>query len=99
LTALNPIQPEVLDHDWLRTNFTGRLAFYGGISTQTVLPNGSPQDVRDSVQACVKALAPQGSGLLLAPSHRLMADIPMENVEAFLSSSSSEIKKATVTFI
>ena len=84
LTALNPVQPEVLDHAWLAENFGGKLAFYGGISTQTVLPGGSPEQVREAVRACWKQLAPQGSGLLLAPSHRMMADIPMENVEAML---------------
>ena len=84
LTALNPVQPEVLDHAWLAENFGGKLAFYGGISTQTVLPGGSPEQVREAVRACWKQLAPQGSGLLLAPSHRMMADVPMENVEAML---------------
>jgi uroporphyrinogen decarboxylase len=84
LTALNPVQPEVLEHAWLRENFGGKLAFYGGISTQTVLPGGSPEQVRQAVRACREQLAPQGSGLLLAPSHRMMTDIPMENVEAMI---------------
>ena len=85
LTALNPVQPEVLDHAWLRATFGGRLAFYGGVSTQTVLPYGTPDEVRDAVGACRASLAPDGTGLLLAPSHRLMADIPMANVEALLA--------------
>ena len=84
LTALNPVQPEALDHNWLRRSFGGRLAFYGGISTQTVLPYGSPAEVRTAVQACQRELAPDGTGLLLAPSHRMMTDIPMENVSALL---------------
>lgn len=84
LTALNPVQPEVLDHAWLRQNFGDQLAFYGGISTQTVLPGGTPDEVRSAVKACAQTLAPQGSGLLLAPSHRMMTDIPMENVSALL---------------
>jgi uroporphyrinogen decarboxylase len=84
LTALNPVQPEVLDHDWLGATFGGRLAFYGGISTQTVLPRGTPTEVREAAAACRQRLAPRGTGLLLAPSHRLMTDIPMENVEALL---------------
>jgi uroporphyrinogen decarboxylase len=84
LTALNPVQPEVLEHAWLAENYGGKLAFYGGISTQTVLPSGSPEQVREAVRACRKQLAPQGTGLLLAPSHRMMMDIPMENVEALL---------------
>jgi uroporphyrinogen decarboxylase len=78
------VQPDVLEHSWLEEGFGGKLAFYGGISTQTVLPGGSPEEVREAVQICRKQLAPQGTGLLLAPSHRMMADIPMENVEALL---------------
>lgn len=84
LTALNPVQPEVLDHSWLYQNFGGRLAFYGGVSTQTVLPNGAPADVRAAVRSCVSSLAPDGTGLLLAPSHRMMTDIPFENITAML---------------
>jgi uroporphyrinogen decarboxylase len=84
LTTLNPVQPDVLEHPWLYENFKGRLAFYGGISTQTVLPYGTPEDVRKAVSACVNTLAPEGTGLLIGPSHRMMTDIPMENVDAML---------------
>jgi len=85
LTALNPVQPEVLDHDWLHAEFDGRLAFYGGISTQTVLPRGTAAEVREATKVCRKSLAPGGTGLVFAPSHRLMTDIPMANVDALLA--------------
>jgi uroporphyrinogen decarboxylase len=84
LTALNPVQPEVLDHEWLHENFAGDLAFYGGVSTQTVLPYGSPEEVKDAVASCAAKLSPDGTGLLVAPSHRMMTDIPMANVSAML---------------
>jgi uroporphyrinogen decarboxylase len=84
LTALNPVQPEVLDHAWLKATFGDRLAFYGGISTQTVLPGGTPEQVRAAVRACRDTLGSDGTGLLLGPSHRMMSDIPMANVEALL---------------
>jgi uroporphyrinogen decarboxylase len=84
LTVLNPVQPEVLDLAWLKTTFGDQLAFYGGVSTQTVLPEGSPAQVKEAVAAAVHILAADGTGLLLAPSHRMMSDIPMENVDAFL---------------
>jgi uroporphyrinogen decarboxylase len=84
LTVLNPVQPEVMDHDWLYANFRRDLAFYGGVSTQTVLPSGSPDDVREAVASCVTKLSPKGTGLILAPSHRMMTDIPMANVMAML---------------
>jgi uroporphyrinogen decarboxylase len=84
LTALNPVQPEVIDHAWLHQNFKGDLAFYGGISTQTVLPYGTPDEVQKAVANCAAKLAPEGTGLLIAPSHRMMSDIPMANVAAML---------------
>ncbi len=85
MTVLNPVQPEVLDHTWLRRTFGDRLAFYGGVSTQTVLPRGSPDQVRSAVDDCVRTLAPDGTGLIVGPSHRLQVDIPMENVDALLA--------------
>ena len=85
LTALNPVQPEVLNHRQLKAQFGRQLAFYGGISTQTVLPHGSPDQVRAAVRQCIEDLAPDGGGLMLAPSHRMMSDIPLENVDAMLS--------------
>ncbi|NOZ72793.1 MAG: hypothetical protein GXP38_12930 [Chloroflexi bacterium] len=84
MTVLNPVQPEVLDHSWLYENFGGRLAFYGGISTQTTLPSGTPEEVRAAVDKCIHTLAPDGTGLLIAPSHRMMTDIPPANVRALL---------------
>ena len=84
LTALNPVQPEVLDHAWLKKTFGNQLACYGGISTQAILPNGSPEDIKKAVYACISHLAPEGTGLVIAPSHRMMTDIPLENVDALL---------------
>ena len=84
LTALNPVQPEVLDHASLKDSFGVSLAYYGGISTQTVLPYGSPAEIRGAVEKCIKDLAPDGTGLIIAPSHRMMTDIPLENIDALL---------------
>lgn len=89
LTTLNPVQPEVLDHGWLAENFGGKLSFYGGISSQTVLPHGTADEVRRALEDCIETLAPQGTGLLIAPSHRMMSDIPLENVRALLEVFSS----------
>ena len=85
LTTLNPVQPEVLDHAWLKRTFGDQLAYYGGVSTQTVLPSGTPANVKTAVEQAMRLLAPNGTGLMLAPSHRMMSDIPLENVEALLS--------------
>ncbi len=84
LTAINPVQPEVLEHRWLQTQYGDALAFYGGVSTQDVLPYGTPDEVKAAVRACAQTLAPEGTGLVLGPSHRMMSDIPKANVAALL---------------
>lgn len=94
LTCYNPVQPEVIDHAWLKKTFGSRLAYYGGISTQTVLPYGTPEQVKNSVADCIAALAPNYSGLFLSPSHRLMSDIPMENVAAMLDAFSQQAQSS-----
>jgi uroporphyrinogen decarboxylase len=91
LTVLNPVQPEALNHRQLRAEFGMKLAYYGGVSTQTVLPHGKPDDVRAAVRQCIDDLAPDRTGLMLAPSHRMMGDVPLENVEALLSAFSERI--------
>jgi hypothetical protein len=41
--------------------------------------------VQSAVEQAIRLLAPNNTGLMLAPSHRMMVDIPLENVEALLS--------------
>lgn len=84
LTCLNPVQPEVLEHAKLYREFGKHLSFYGGISTQEALPKFSPPEVRAVTLACIRELAPDGTGLILGPSHRMQSDIPPENVAAMI---------------
>ena len=84
LTTLNPIQPEVLDHKWLSDHYRGHLSFYGGISTQTVLPFGTVDEVKTAVFKVIDTLAPSGTGLIIAPSHRMMSDIPLKNAATLI---------------
>ena len=89
LTALNPVQPEVLDQDGLRATFGDELAYYGGISTQTVLPHGTPEQIIDAVRQCICRLAPQNTGLILSPSHRMMTDVPLKNIDVLINTFSA----------
>lgn len=84
LSCLNPVQPEVLEHAWLQREFGGHLSFYGGLSTQEVLPRVEPEEVCEATRACVRDLAPNRTGFILGPSHRMQSDIPAENVAAML---------------
>ena len=45
----------------------------------------SLRDKLAAVAQVAHTLAPAGTGLLIAPSHRMMTDVPMANVEAMLA--------------
>jgi uroporphyrinogen decarboxylase len=80
---LNPVQTSAADMDpaVLKKEFGDRISFHGGIDVQTVLPRGTPADVRDEVKRVLDVLAP-GGGYVLAPSHNIQGDTPPENVVA-----------------
>jgi uroporphyrinogen decarboxylase len=85
VTTLNPVQPEVLDHAWLEREYGRTLSFYGGVSTQSVMPHGDMELVRKATLECARLLAPARTGLVLGPSHRMQSDIPPRSVEAMLA--------------
>ncbi|MFH0965994.1 MAG: uroporphyrinogen decarboxylase family protein [Planctomycetota bacterium] len=82
LNCFNPFQPEVMDVYRLHEEYFGRLAFHGGISTQRLMPYGSPDDVRKEVSRMI-AMGRKG-GLIIAPAHALPRDVPAENMLAML---------------
>ena len=83
LDVLNPVQPECMDLETLKRDFGDKLAFYGGITTQTVLPFGTPDEVRTEARR-VRDLMGAGGGYIFSPSQDLQADVPAENVLALL---------------
>lgn len=78
-----PLQAEALDFDFLKKEYGKYLTFWGGISTQRTLPYGSPSDVRAEIRERKRVLG-KGGGYILAPSHELQGDIPLENMLAFI---------------
>jgi uroporphyrinogen decarboxylase len=80
---LNPVQPECVDHQWVKERYGDRLAFNAGLGVQSVLPFGTPQDVRNHVQEVIETLG-AGGGLIIGPSHVIERDTPLENILAML---------------
>ncbi len=81
---LNPIQTsagKMSDLDELNRRFGDDIVFCGGIDTQKVLPQGSPEEVRDEVKRVIEALAP-GGGYIVSAVHTIMEEVPAENVLA-----------------
>jgi len=82
LTCFNPFQPEVMDVYALFDKYRGRLAFYGGLSTQKTLPFGSPEDVRAETRKLLAA--GRKGGYIFSPAHAVEGDVPPENMVAFI---------------
>ena len=80
---LNPVQTRARDMDpvFLKKEFGDRIAFWGGVDIQTVLPFGSPEDVRDEVKHLFETLG-EGGGWVLCPSHNIQPEVPPENIVA-----------------
>lgn len=84
IDILNPVQPECVDHVWIKQTYGDQLAFCGGIGVQSVLPFGKPEEVRQHVRGVIQTLGVDG-GLIIAPSHVIERDVSIENIEAMLS--------------
>jgi uroporphyrinogen decarboxylase len=79
---LNPVQTTAagMDAARLKAEFGGRLAFWGGgIDTQTVLPFGTPDEVRAQVCERIRIFGP-GGGFVFNPIHNIQSDVPLDNL-------------------
>ncbi|MEN6536567.1 MAG: uroporphyrinogen decarboxylase family protein [Bryobacteraceae bacterium] len=85
MEVFNPVQPGVPGHEpeELKRRFGDRLGFWGGVDQQRLLPAGSPQEIDQEVRRVIGILG-RGGGYMVAPSHILQPDTPVENVQAFL---------------
>jgi uroporphyrinogen decarboxylase len=84
LDVLNPIQPASMDPAEVKKKYGGQLSFWGTIDEQHTLPFGSPADVEGEVLDRLKTVG-QGGGLILAPTHHVQLDTPMENFRAMVN--------------
>ena len=80
---LNPIQPESMNFQEIYREFGGKISFDGTIGTQSVMPFGTPQQVRETVFRHLDIARPHG-GLLPAPTHLLEPEVPWENIIAYV---------------
>ncbi len=83
---LNPIQTsagKMADLKTLKERFGKRIILCGGIDTSHILPNGTPEDVRQEVKRVIEILGP-GGGYLVSSVHTVMDDVPPENILAMV---------------
>jgi uroporphyrinogen decarboxylase len=84
---LNPIQPGVymMEPERLKAEYGDKVAFWGGIDTQKILPRGSVEDVKKAVSGILSLMGDKG-GYILSPAHCIQHDVPVANIAAIYDS-------------
>lgn len=83
LDIYNTFQPEIYNIEKFKKEFGNYLTIYGGISTQGILSKGNPKEVEKEIRKMMGLLGYNG-GYIVAPTHQLTTDIPVENILAFI---------------
>ncbi|RME84420.1 MAG: hypothetical protein D6775_05550 [Caldilineae bacterium] len=86
MDVFNPVQPNVPGHEprELKQKFGDKMAFWGAIDQQHLLPHGTPEEIEADVAEKIGILG-EGGGYMCSPAHIIQADVSMENVEAFIN--------------
>jgi uroporphyrinogen decarboxylase len=90
IDVLNPVQVAAknMEPERLKKEFGDRLAFWGAIDTQHVLPFGTPDEVRAEVRRVIDCLG-KGGGYIVASVHNLQREVPPENIIAMFDEARS----------
>ncbi len=80
--VLHPVQPECMDFEACYRRYGDAIVLSASLSSQRILPFGSPEAVRREVQRLAGMVGPKRRAILM-PSNRIQPETPWENVVAF----------------
>ncbi len=83
---LNPIQTsagKMSNLAELKKRYGREIVLCGGVDTHTILPHGTPEQIREEVRRVIENLAP-GGGFIAAAVRTIMNDVPPENILAMV---------------
>ena len=92
LDAINPVQISCsgMDAAELKAEFGRDVTFWGGgCDTRDILPNGTPEQIREHVKRQVEILRP-GGGFVFQQVHNILANVPPENIMAMFDAVNAE---------
>lgn len=80
---LHPIQPEAMNVFDIKKEFGKYITLQGGLRTQDLLSNGTPNDIKNEIKMLKDRLG-KGGGYILEPGITVQGDIPLENLIAMI---------------
>jgi uroporphyrinogen decarboxylase len=82
---LNPIQTSAarMGPRLLKERIGDRIVFWGAVDVQHFLPQAFPEDIPEHINELISVLGRSG-GYVMAPAHEIAADIPTENIAAWV---------------
>ena len=83
LNIYQTFQPEIYGLDYSE-KLAGKIVIWGGISTQYHLPYKTPDEITQITKELLAHFKETG-GLIVAPTHSVPADVPMENIKAMVN--------------
>ena len=81
LDCYQTFQPEIYPIGEMKKLYGDHITFWGGVSTQRCLPRLSPAEVQKEIVHVMKIVGKNG-GLIIAPTHSVPQDVPVENILA-----------------
>ena len=83
LDVLESVQPEAagMNPYELKKKYGDKLTFWGALGSQSIIPFGTPQEIRDEVRRLCREMG-RGGGYILAPAKSLQPGTPTENCVA-----------------
>ena len=81
LDCYQTFQPEIYNIEAVKREYGRDLTFWGGISTQRLLPYAAPDEVRRQTARIMRIMR-SGGGYIAAPTHAVPPDVPPENITA-----------------
>ncbi|MHB1001740.1 MAG: uroporphyrinogen decarboxylase family protein [Armatimonadota bacterium] len=83
LDVYQTFQPEIYDIHSVKREYGKDLTFWGGISTQRVLPFVTPDEVKETAKYMISVMG-KGGGYIASPTHGVPGDVPPENIVALV---------------
>lgn len=87
--VLESVQPEAMNVFELKSKWGKDITYWGALGTQSIIPFGTPQTIREHIQRLRKEMG-AGGGYILAPSKPLQPETPVENAVAVMDAFENE---------